>query len=129
MYRLPLCPQVTHGHTLCNLIPFEDVLHAVDDCGFVTSPLPIVLSLEMHCKAKGQARIPKRDSFAPQCPLFHVAEPSAHPREFISTGAHRRAAARTVGTKASCAERGLADTQADASWPPRTSTHSWQVRT
>ena len=40
---------MTHGHTLCTRIKFAEVAAALADSGFVTSPYPLILSLEMHC--------------------------------------------------------------------------------
>eukprot|EP00966_Prymnesium_polylepis_P311204 7189773-Prymnesium_polylepis.1 len=45
------------GHTFCTVVSFDDVARAVAECAFVTSQLPLILSLEMHCSPKQQARI------------------------------------------------------------------------
>jgi len=50
-------PIVTHGHTFCTSISFEEVAKAVNECAFVTSNLPVILSLEMHCSPKQQYRL------------------------------------------------------------------------
>ena len=50
-------PVVTHGNTLVNKISFASVAKAVAETAFVTSQAPVLLSLEMHCGAKQQARI------------------------------------------------------------------------
>ena len=50
-------PVVTHGNTLVNKISFASVAKAVGEAAFVTSQAPVILSLEMHCGAKQQARI------------------------------------------------------------------------
>ncbi|KAK7959759.1 uncharacterized protein PG986_004613 [Apiospora aurea] len=42
-------PRVLHGHTLTKEVPFREVCRAVKEHGFVTSDLPIVVSLEVHC--------------------------------------------------------------------------------
>ena len=47
-------PIVTHGHTITSSIRFRDVVRAVMDVGFVVSPYPITLSLEMHCSPAQQ---------------------------------------------------------------------------
>jgi len=52
-------PIVTHGHTFCTKETFEAVIKAIAECAFVTSKLPVVLSLEMHCTAKQQHKIGK----------------------------------------------------------------------
>jgi phosphatidylinositol phospholipase C, delta len=48
---------ITHGHTLTSKILFEDVIQAIKDYGFRTSPYPVVLSLENHCSKKQQDRM------------------------------------------------------------------------
>eukprot|EP00397_Hematodinium_sp_SG-2012_P002515 GEMP01002522.1.p1 GENE.GEMP01002522.1~~GEMP01002522.1.p1 ORF type:complete len:906 (+),score=147.99 GEMP01002522.1:67-2784(+) len=45
-------PIVTHGHTMCGKIAFEEVIRAVKKFGFTSSPYPIVLSIEQHCSTK-----------------------------------------------------------------------------
>ena len=50
-------PVVTHGNTLVNRISFASVAKAVGETAFVTSQAPVILSLEMHCGEKQQARI------------------------------------------------------------------------
>ena len=50
-------PVVTHGNTLVNKISFASVAKAVGEAAFVTSQAPVILSLEMHCGEKQQARI------------------------------------------------------------------------
>lgn len=42
-------PIVYHGHTLTSKIKFRDVLPAIRDHAFVTSDLPLILSIENHC--------------------------------------------------------------------------------
>lgn len=41
-------PIVYHGHTMTTKIRFYDVIKAIDDAAFATSPYPIILSLEVH---------------------------------------------------------------------------------
>lgn len=50
-------PIITHGHTICTVIKFEEAVEAIAETAFVASQLPVILSLEMHCKRKGQAMI------------------------------------------------------------------------
>ena len=50
-------PEITHGHTLCTRIKFAEAVAALADSGFVTSPYPLILSLEMHCSWEQQVRI------------------------------------------------------------------------
>jgi len=45
-------PIVTHGHTMCGKIDFEDVLSAIKKFAFITSSCPLVLSIEQHCNKK-----------------------------------------------------------------------------
>ena len=50
-------PVVTHGHTLCTVESFDAVASAIARTAFVTSDLPVILSLEMHCKPERQRAI------------------------------------------------------------------------
>jgi len=50
-------PIVTHGHTFCTIETFSAVSVAVAECSFVTSSLPVILSMEMHCSRKIQYRL------------------------------------------------------------------------
>ena len=50
-------PIVTHGHTVCTAIRFEEAVKAIAETAFVASRMPVILSLEMHCKRKGQDMI------------------------------------------------------------------------
>ncbi|KAI8808401.1 PLC-like phosphodiesterase [Cladochytrium replicatum] len=47
-------PVIYHGRTLTNKILLRDVIEAIATYGFVTSPYPIILSLEMHCSVPQQ---------------------------------------------------------------------------
>ena len=47
-------PCIRHGNTLVQPISLRDVIRAVMEVGFVTSPYPITLSLEMHCSPEQQ---------------------------------------------------------------------------
>ena len=38
-------------------VPFADVIAAVAETAFVTSTLPVILSLEMHCSSQSQAKM------------------------------------------------------------------------
>lgn len=42
-------PIIFHGHTMTGKILFKDVIKAINDYAFVTTPYPIVLSIENHC--------------------------------------------------------------------------------
>ena len=50
-------PMITHGHTLCTKIRFEDVCKAVAETAFATCAYPVSLSLEVHCSPRQQARM------------------------------------------------------------------------
>lgn len=41
-------PRVLHGHTLTKEVPFRDVCYAIRDNAFVSSDLPVIVSLEVH---------------------------------------------------------------------------------
>jgi len=47
-----MTPVITHGYTLVNSVKLEDVVRVIADSAFVSSPYPVVLSLEMHCGYK-----------------------------------------------------------------------------
>ena len=53
----PNGPTVTHGHTFCTVENFSEVAKAIGTCAFVTSDLPVILSLEMHCSQEQQRSI------------------------------------------------------------------------
>ena len=50
-------PVITHGHTLCTSVTVESVVRAIRAHAFTASPLPVSLSLEMHCSWEQQERI------------------------------------------------------------------------
>jgi len=50
-------PIIYHGHTLTKKIFFKDVIQAVADYSFQTSPLPIILSFENHCSIPVQQKM------------------------------------------------------------------------
>ncbi|VDK27065.1 unnamed protein product [Gongylonema pulchrum] len=50
-------PQIFHGHTLTSKIGFRQVLSVIKKSAFVTSNLPVVLSIENHCSLQQQARM------------------------------------------------------------------------
>ncbi|XP_015511799.1 1-phosphatidylinositol 4,5-bisphosphate phosphodiesterase epsilon-1-like [Neodiprion virginianus] len=50
-------PLIYHGHTFTTKIPFRLVVEAIDRSAFVSSPYPVILSLENHCSQSQQARM------------------------------------------------------------------------
>lgn len=50
-------PQITHGFTLCSSIQFKDVIVAINECAFKTSPYPLILSFENHCTPRQQQKM------------------------------------------------------------------------
>ncbi|PGH17217.1 hypothetical protein AJ80_04926 [Polytolypa hystricis UAMH7299] len=47
-------PRVLHGYTLTKEITFRDVCYAIRDTAFVTSDLPVIVSLEVHASLDQQ---------------------------------------------------------------------------
>ena len=50
-------PVVYHGHTLTSKILFINVIRALRDYAFYSSPYPVLLSFENHCSVKQQQRM------------------------------------------------------------------------
>lgn len=50
-------PLIYHGHTFTTKIPFRSVVEAINRSAFVTSPYPVILSIENHCSLPQQARM------------------------------------------------------------------------
>ncbi|XP_071630783.1 LOW QUALITY PROTEIN: 1-phosphatidylinositol 4,5-bisphosphate phosphodiesterase epsilon-1-like [Temnothorax longispinosus] len=50
-------PLIYHGHTFTTKIPFRSVVEAIDRSAFVSSPYPVILSIENHCSPSQQARM------------------------------------------------------------------------
>jgi len=50
-------PTITHGFTLCSSIQFKDVLEAINDSAFKSSPYPVILSFENHCTPRQQQKM------------------------------------------------------------------------
>ncbi|XP_008586932.1 PREDICTED: 1-phosphatidylinositol 4,5-bisphosphate phosphodiesterase epsilon-1 [Galeopterus variegatus] len=50
-------PIIYHGHTLTTKIPFKEVVEAIDRSAFITSELPIIISIENHCSLPQQRKM------------------------------------------------------------------------
>ncbi|CAG5127270.1 unnamed protein product, partial [Candidula unifasciata] len=50
-------PIIYHGHTLTTKISFKGVVEAINRSAFVTSPYPIILSIENHCSLPQQQKM------------------------------------------------------------------------
>ncbi|VEN34527.1 unnamed protein product [Callosobruchus maculatus] len=50
-------PMIYHGHTFTTKIPFSAVVETIDKNAFVTSPYPVILSIENHCSLQQQTRM------------------------------------------------------------------------
>lgn len=50
-------PIVYHGHTLTTKILFKDIIKAINISAFMTSPYPVILSLENHCSLDVQKKM------------------------------------------------------------------------
>ncbi|ANB12959.1 phosphatidylinositol phospholipase C [Sugiyamaella lignohabitans] len=50
-------PIVCHGHRLTTSIDFTDVVETIRKYGFISSPYPLILSLEIHCTVENQLKI------------------------------------------------------------------------
>ncbi|KAK9321431.1 PLC-like phosphodiesterase [Lipomyces orientalis] len=50
-------PVVSHGRTFTSEVSFADVISAVHKYGFISSPYPLILSLEVHCNLEQQVKM------------------------------------------------------------------------
>lgn len=44
-------PKITHGFTMTSDLPMRSAMEVIKNSAFTFSPYPVILSLEMHCKA------------------------------------------------------------------------------
>uniref|UniRef100_A0A0N5A3Q4 Phosphoinositide phospholipase C n=1 Tax=Parastrongyloides trichosuri TaxID=131310 RepID=A0A0N5A3Q4_PARTI len=50
-------PMIYHGHTFTSKISFRQVVDVIKKSAFVTSDLPVILSIENHCSLQQQAKM------------------------------------------------------------------------
>lgn len=50
-------PLIYHGHTLTSRIKFADVVRTIAQHAFVTSDMPVILSIENHCSLEQQRKM------------------------------------------------------------------------
>ncbi|KAK9238017.1 PLC-like phosphodiesterase [Lipomyces kononenkoae] len=50
-------PTVSHGRTFTSEVSFADVISAIHKYGFISSPYPLILSLEVHCNLEQQIKM------------------------------------------------------------------------
>jgi len=68
-------PIIYHGHTLTSKIKFEDVVIAIKNYAFKTSPYPLILSIENHCSLAQQEKMA-------QMFIYEFGSLLLHPGEF-----------------------------------------------
>ncbi|EON61955.1 hypothetical protein W97_01173 [Coniosporium apollinis CBS 100218] len=69
-------PRVLHGYTATKEVPFRDVCSAIRDYAFVTSELPVIISLEVHTSLEQQAIMVE---IMEQCWKDMLMKPPANP--------------------------------------------------
>jgi hypothetical protein len=83
-------PMVLHGHTLTKPVSFADCIAAIRKYAFHTSKGPIILSLEVHCNAKGKKKMsyilhnilnPKKPT--PKSPNYWIDPLVAHNKQYM----------------------------------------------
>lgn len=50
-------PVICHGHALISKISFVDVVNAINESAFKSSPYPVILSIENHCSLAQQSKM------------------------------------------------------------------------
>lgn len=50
-------PSVSHGHTMTSSIPFVDCIDVIGKWAFISTPYPLIISLEVHCSPPQQERM------------------------------------------------------------------------
>jgi hypothetical protein len=51
------CPVVYHGRTLTSKVSFKTVVEVINESAFVTSPFPVILSIENRCSLQQQIKM------------------------------------------------------------------------
>jgi glycerophosphoryl diester phosphodiesterase len=78
-------PIVYHGHTLTSKILFRDVLLAIKEHAFKSTPYPVVLSFENHCSAPFQLKVVEHlKTVLGEAYLPHPTFPSSKPETLPS---------------------------------------------
>ena len=67
-------PIIYHGHTLTSKISFRDVITVINKSAFVSSPYPVILSIENHCSLSQQRKMAS---------IFEVRAPTMDPIAYL----------------------------------------------
>jgi len=49
-------PMVNHGFTLCVPVTFESCIETINEFAFVSSPYPVIVTIENHCNIENQGK-------------------------------------------------------------------------
>ena len=80
-------PVVLHGYTATREVPFRTVCEAIRDYAFVTSSLPVIVSLEVHTNREQQQ---KMVDIMYECFKGLLCEPSDHGEDTAKEAAHMK---------------------------------------
>ena len=90
-------PVITHGLTMTSTIHFIDVVKTIKEQAFVTSPYPVILSIEDHCSLAQQRQMAKifEDIFGSMLLTAPIGEnektmPSPHSLQFKIILKHKK---------------------------------------